>query len=314
MRRRSFIAALPIAAAGSPPGRPFAGCFRSERTRGASCAPIAEISGGGRRAFRAARCACGRPTLRCELCLEVCGHGMFRCGRNRSSDCHPDGHRDAQTRRFRGRCRRCGQRLPGIPGADECGSRGRLFLPWYGNPKLAKVVSLAGSGRSPKNLSLDTVRARAKNGVIPAHGTISVSDAGCTRCLVDAASALRQVEVGGTLSAGHSSVQKAACRCRRSSVFISNAIWRRSCAPNRAWKRRRMPCTPMHPPAVRRTRRRIPQSGFGTHVPHAGRGWPRCFFMKGRSREPSMPISSASAAGCRMRTCVNITQSGANRW
>ena len=46
------------------------------------------------------------------------------------------------------------------------------------DPKLAKVVSLAGSGRSPKSLSLETVRSRAKNGVIPAHGAISVSTPG----------------------------------------------------------------------------------------------------------------------------------------
>jgi gamma-glutamyltranspeptidase / glutathione hydrolase len=43
------------------------------------------------------------------------------------------------------------------------------------DPKLAKVVALAGSGRSPKSLSLETVRARSKNGVIAAYGAISVS-------------------------------------------------------------------------------------------------------------------------------------------
>jgi gamma-glutamyltranspeptidase / glutathione hydrolase len=46
------------------------------------------------------------------------------------------------------------------------------------DPKLEKVVSLAGSGRSPKSLSLETVRARAKNSVIPSHGAISVSTPG----------------------------------------------------------------------------------------------------------------------------------------
>ena len=43
------------------------------------------------------------------------------------------------------------------------------------DPKLAKVVSLAGSGRSPKTLTLETARARAKNGVLPTYGAISVS-------------------------------------------------------------------------------------------------------------------------------------------
>jgi gamma-glutamyltranspeptidase / glutathione hydrolase len=46
------------------------------------------------------------------------------------------------------------------------------------DPKLSKVVSLAGSGRSPKSLTLETVRARAKDGVIPRFGAISVSTPG----------------------------------------------------------------------------------------------------------------------------------------
>jgi gamma-glutamyltranspeptidase/glutathione hydrolase len=43
------------------------------------------------------------------------------------------------------------------------------------DPKLNKVVSLAGSGRSPKALTLDIARARAKNGVLPTYGAISIS-------------------------------------------------------------------------------------------------------------------------------------------
>ena len=46
------------------------------------------------------------------------------------------------------------------------------------DPALAKVVSLAGSGRSPKSLTLEMVRARAKNGVIPPLGAIAVSTPG----------------------------------------------------------------------------------------------------------------------------------------
>jgi gamma-glutamyltranspeptidase/glutathione hydrolase len=43
------------------------------------------------------------------------------------------------------------------------------------DPKAAKVVGLAGSGRSPKSLSLETVRARSPKGTISALGAISVS-------------------------------------------------------------------------------------------------------------------------------------------
>jgi gamma-glutamyltranspeptidase / glutathione hydrolase len=46
------------------------------------------------------------------------------------------------------------------------------------DPKLSKVVGLAGSGRSPKSLTLETARARAKNGVLPSLGAITVSTPG----------------------------------------------------------------------------------------------------------------------------------------
>jgi gamma-glutamyltranspeptidase/glutathione hydrolase len=46
------------------------------------------------------------------------------------------------------------------------------------DPQLAKVVGLAGSGRSPRSLSLATMRSRANNGVIPAQGAIAVSTPG----------------------------------------------------------------------------------------------------------------------------------------
>ena len=46
------------------------------------------------------------------------------------------------------------------------------------DPKLAKVVSLAGSGRSPRKLTLETVRERAINGVIPKYGAVSISTPG----------------------------------------------------------------------------------------------------------------------------------------
>lgn len=47
------------------------------------------------------------------------------------------------------------------------------------DPKLGKVTGMASSGRSPKTLTLETVRARAVNGHIPALGAVSVSTPGC---------------------------------------------------------------------------------------------------------------------------------------
>ncbi|MGD0490965.1 MAG: gamma-glutamyltransferase family protein [Steroidobacteraceae bacterium] len=46
------------------------------------------------------------------------------------------------------------------------------------DPKLTKLVGLAGSGRSPKSLSLDTVRSRSPHGLIAPYGAIAVSTPG----------------------------------------------------------------------------------------------------------------------------------------
>ena len=46
------------------------------------------------------------------------------------------------------------------------------------DPKLSKVVGLAGSGRSPRSLTLETARARAKNGALPPLGAVTVSTPG----------------------------------------------------------------------------------------------------------------------------------------
>jgi gamma-glutamyltranspeptidase/glutathione hydrolase len=58
-----------------------------------------------------------------------------------------------------------------------CGVGGDCFaLIW--DPEARKVVGLNGSGRSPRGLSLETQRARAKNGFIASHGAVSVSTPG----------------------------------------------------------------------------------------------------------------------------------------
>jgi gamma-glutamyltranspeptidase/glutathione hydrolase len=46
------------------------------------------------------------------------------------------------------------------------------------DPKQSKLVSMASSGKSPRSLSLATARSRAKQGVLPKFGAISVSTPG----------------------------------------------------------------------------------------------------------------------------------------
>jgi gamma-glutamyltranspeptidase/glutathione hydrolase len=63
----------------------------------------------------------------------------------------------------------------------SCGIGGDAYAMLW-DPKLKKVVGIAGSGASPRGLSLETVRARAKNGALPPLGAISVSVPGTVDC------------------------------------------------------------------------------------------------------------------------------------
>jgi gamma-glutamyltranspeptidase/glutathione hydrolase len=59
----------------------------------------------------------------------------------------------------------------------SCGLGGDCFA-FVWDPKTGKLQAMASSGRSPKSLTLETVRARSPKGVIPALGAISVSTPG----------------------------------------------------------------------------------------------------------------------------------------
>jgi len=62
----------------------------------------------------------------------------------------------------------------GLLEPTSCGIGGDAYAMIW-NPATGKVEGLAGSGASPKGLSLETVRARARNGALPALGALSVS-------------------------------------------------------------------------------------------------------------------------------------------
>ncbi len=55
-----------------------------------------------------------------------------------------------------------------------CGIGGDCYVMLW-DPKAKKVMGLNSSGRSPKGLSLETVRSRAKNGLLPSWGAVTVS-------------------------------------------------------------------------------------------------------------------------------------------
>jgi gamma-glutamyltranspeptidase/glutathione hydrolase len=59
----------------------------------------------------------------------------------------------------------------------SCGLGGDCFA-FVWDPKTGKLGGMASSGRSPKSLSLDTVRSRAINGVLPKLGAVTVSTPG----------------------------------------------------------------------------------------------------------------------------------------
>ena len=65
-----------------------------------------------------------------------------------------------------------------------CGIGGDCFVLLW-DPKTRKVVGLNGSGRSPKALSLQTVRSRAVDGKIPSWGAITVSVPGAAAAWAD---------------------------------------------------------------------------------------------------------------------------------
>ena len=62
----------------------------------------------------------------------------------------------------------------GLVDPTSCGIGGDVYAMLW-DVKQGKVVGLAGSGRSPRGLSLETVRSRAVNNALPPLGAISVS-------------------------------------------------------------------------------------------------------------------------------------------
>ncbi len=174
MRRRTFVAALPLAAAGT-----FGGLGAEPSAQGKASAESALPSfqpAGAERFDRPDVHAGDRPS------------GASFASRSAAMGCsgaagtaHPLATLTAIETLKRG-----GSAVDAAVAANaclgfleptSCGLGGDCYAMIW-DPKLSKVVGLAGSGRSPRSLTLETVRQRSINGVIPKFGAVSVSTPG----------------------------------------------------------------------------------------------------------------------------------------
>jgi gamma-glutamyltranspeptidase/glutathione hydrolase len=158
MRRRTFLATLPVAAAASAATSPTTAAMSSEPP------PAAEIHAGDRIAganFASRSTAWGT-------------HGA-------AATAHPLATLTAiDTLRAGGTAVDAAVAANAALGLLEpvsCGIGGDCFVMLW-DPRTRKIVGLNGSGRSPRSLSLNTQRARAKNGFIASYGAVSVSTPG----------------------------------------------------------------------------------------------------------------------------------------
>jgi gamma-glutamyltranspeptidase/glutathione hydrolase len=174
MRRRSFIAALPLAAAGSvasvypsnafaqnAPSRPADDALPKFQPAGAERFDRPDVHAGDRVsgasfASRSAAMGCSGAAGTAHPLATLVAIEILKKGGSAI---------DAAV---------AANAVLGFVEPTSSGIGGDCYAMIW-DPKLSKVVGLAGSGRSPKALTLETARARAKNGVLPAYGAISVS-------------------------------------------------------------------------------------------------------------------------------------------
>ena len=179
MRRRSFVAALPLAAAGTLSGL-NAGAQGQQAARspnGVAGATLPKFQPAGAERFERPDVHAGdRPS---GASFASRSAAMGRSGA--AGTAHPIATLTAIEMLKRG-----GSAVDAAVAANaclgfleptSCGLGGDCYAMIW-DPKLSKVVGMAGSGRSPGSLSLETVRQRAVNGVIPKLGAVSVSTPG----------------------------------------------------------------------------------------------------------------------------------------
>jgi gamma-glutamyltranspeptidase/glutathione hydrolase len=171
MRRRSFISALPLAAAGA------ALPFKRSNADAEAAAPPAKFQPPGAIRFERADVHAGDRPVGASFASRSAVYGCSGA----AGTAHPIATLTAIETLKRG-----GSAVDAAIAANAClgfleptssGLGGDCFA-FIWDPKLNKVVSMAGSGRSPRSLTLETQRSRAKNGAIAPLGAVSVSTPG----------------------------------------------------------------------------------------------------------------------------------------
>ncbi len=179
MRRRTFVAALPLAAAGTLSG------IRGEASaqegaspaKAGSVAALPKFQGAGEERFLRPDVHAGDRPSGASFTTRSAAMGCSGA----AGTAHPIATLTAIEMLKRGGSAAdaavAANACLGFLEPTSCGLGGDCFaMVW--DPKLGKVVGLAGSGRSPKALTLETVRKRAVNGVIPKYGAVSISTPG----------------------------------------------------------------------------------------------------------------------------------------
>jgi gamma-glutamyltranspeptidase/glutathione hydrolase len=177
LRRRQFLATLPLAIAGSSAYVPASGASQANAQPQDSSAPLPKYQASGDERF-----------IRPDVHAGDRPSGASFASRSPALGCsgaagtaHPIATQVGIEMLKRG-----GSAVDASVAINAClgfmeptssGLGGDCFA-FVWDPKKRKVLGMASSGKSPRSLSLATARARGKNGVLPPLGAISVSTPG----------------------------------------------------------------------------------------------------------------------------------------
>ena len=281
MRRRTFLASLPLAGGGRPAARPVRPA-RPLRAAAREAGPALWPPGEDR--FIRGDVHAGDRPVGASFASRSAVYGLSGA----AGTAHPlatlAGDRDVEARRLGGRCGDRDERLPGLPRADLLRHRRRLLRDALGSGA-AQGRRPGRLGRSPARAHpRDRPRARGQGGALPPARRGRGVGAGRGRRLVDAAPALRPAALGRAVSARDRARRARARRCPTSSPIISASTSRPSADAGAAIEEidnaMRTWAPDGHAPAAGGD---VPQSRSRPHLPDDRRGRPRRL-LRGRDR------------------------------